>query len=218
MKIFRTLCPLLLALFAATDARAEPYTILPGGDLIFNTSLTTRGTFTCGSIVTCTGSGTKEITLHSKAGSATLSFSGVTTTIGVGNRTIPVTLGTFDGSSSGLVLPDSNRATALVFFDLTLSHSSPEEATTDLIWNLNSSLSRVGGGTYITMPTGPNPPGYHYSSIIYTLRVFPLRVGFDGPHDLVADVGAVPEPASMVFLATGLAGLYIRRRKEKVAL
>jgi len=218
MRISRMLGSLLVALFAATEARAEPYTILPGGDLIFNTSLTTRGTFTCGSIVTCTGSGTNEITLHSSAGAATLSFSGVSTTIGVGNRTIPVTLGTFDGSSSGLALPDSNRATALVFFDLTLSHSSPEEATTDLIWNLNSSLSRVGGGTYITMPTGPNPPGYHYSSIIYTLRVFPLRVGFDGPHDLVADVGAVPEPASMVFLATGLAGLYIRRRKEKGAL
>jgi hypothetical protein len=219
MRMFRTLGPLLVALFAATDARAEPYTILPGGDLIFNTSLTTRGTFFCGSVVTCTDSGTNAITLHSSAGTVTLSFSGVSTTIGVGNRTIPVTLGTFEGEYSGFEPPASaNRYVPLVLFDLSLSHSSPTDDTTNMRWRFGPGLARSAGGTFLALPSGPNPPGYNYGSIIYSLRVFPLILPTSGSRDLVADVGVVPEPASMVLLGTGIAGLYMRRRKQKRVL
>jgi len=46
------------------------------------------------------------------------------------------------------------------------------------------------------------------------MRVFPLVRPTNGSEDLVADVGVVPEPASMVLAGTGLIAAFFRRRKR----
>ncbi len=215
-KTLRVLGLAFVILMTSAVVHAEPFTILPNGDLVFNTSLSTTGTFVCGTVVSCTGSGS-SITLHSGEGTATFSFAGTTASFAAGNTTIPVTLGTFEGSTTaGFSLPDLNPNLGLFSFVLTLSHSSPVVASAALGWRFNESFRRFGdeGRTYLQLPIGPQPPQYHYSAIIYTMRVFPLVLPTNGSEDLVADVGVVPEPASMVLAGTGLIAAFFRRRKR----
>lgn len=88
-SILRTFPLAFLILANSAAAHAEPFTILPNGDLVFNVSASTSGLFTCGSAVPCTGSGTNSITLQSGSGAATFSFTGVNTSFSAGNTTIP---------------------------------------------------------------------------------------------------------------------------------
>jgi hypothetical protein len=215
-KILRVFSPALLVLVCSTAAHAEPFTILPNGDLVFNVALSTNGLFTCGSVVLCTGSGTNSITLESGQGTATFTFTAASTSFAVGNTTIPVTLGTFTGSTTaGFGVPDLNPNLALFSFGLTLSHSSPLAALAGLGWRFNSSFTRFGeeGNTYLALPPGPQPPQFQYGSIIYTMRVFPLTLPLNGSRDLVADTGVVPEPASLILVSSGLVAAVLRRRR-----
>ena len=201
---------------APRAADAEPFTILPNGDLVFNVSLSTSGIFHCGSVVSCTGSGTNAITLHSGSGTATFTFSSVTTSAVIGNTTVPVTLGTFEGSTTpGFALSDSlNPNVSLLSLDLTLSHTSPVAASSSVTWGFVPSFNRIGGRNYFELPVGPQPPQYHYSSIIYTMRADPLTLPLNGSLDLVTDAGAVPEPTCFALVATGLVGTIWRRRRR----
>ena len=216
--ILRTFPLAFLILANSATAYAEPFTILPNGDLVFNVSANTSGLFTCGSAVPCTGSGTNSITLQSGSGAATFSFTGVSTSFSAGNTTIPVTVGTFEDSATpGFALPGGIGQFATLFaFDFTISHTSPVAASRSLDWNFDQTFTRFGEGgrTYLEFPIGEQPPQYHYTGIIYTFRVFPLTLPLNGSKDLVADVGAVPEPASMALVATGLVGAWWRRRRN----
>ena len=209
---------LVLVTLSATPAPAdaEPFTILPNGDLVFNVSLGTSGIFHCASVVSCTGSGTNAMTLHSGSGTATFTFTGVSTAAVIGNTTVPVTLGTFEGSTTpGFALSDGlNPNATLMYLTLTLAHTSPVVASSSVTWGFVPSFSRVGGLNYFELPVGPQPPQYHYGSIIYTMRVEPLTLPLNGSRDLVADAGAVPEPTCFALVATGLVGAIWRRRKR----
>lgn len=204
----------LLTLFCVTPAHAEPYSIKANGDLVFNTALSTSGTFTCGWSASCSGSGTNAITLHSTTGDLSLSFSGVDLTAEVGNVASPLTLGTFSGLDTGYSAPSANPYVPVVLFSLSLTHSSPQTYESVMRWGFNAAMHRVGGGTYMEFPSGPTPDGYAYC-LIYSLGVVPLVLPTNGSRDLTADVGAAPEPASLMLFGSGLVGLVARQRRRK---
>lgn len=208
----------LAILTGSRAAQAEPFTILPGGDLVFNVSVSTTGVFTCGVAVSCTGSGTDSVTLHSGSGTATFSFTGASASAAVGNTLVPMMLGTLEGTTTaGFLLEPLNVNTGLFSLNFTISQSSPAVGSGSLRWTFGPAFKRVGEGsqTYVVLPTGPQPPQYHYASIIYTLPVTGLTLPRNGSLDLVADVGAVPEPTSLLLVGTGLVGALYRRHRRR---
>ena len=176
----------------------------------------THGTFTCGSVVPCSGSGTNAVTISSGAGTATFTFTGVSLALGVGNVAVPVTLATITGSSTqGFEVPSTNPYVPLFSLTWSVAHTSPVAGDGSLAWGISPSpaLSRVGGGTWIQMGTGPTPPGYNYS-IIYDNLDLSGPLNPNGATTIAGQVGAAPEPASIVLLGSGLAGLAFGRRRR----
>src|SRR6185312_6284484 len=153
-------------------ARAEPFTIQPNGDIIFHVALTTHGTFTCFSLVPCSGSGTNAVTISSGGGTATFTFTGVNSAFDVGNVGIPITLASITGSSTaGFMLAGLNPNASLFSLAWSITHTSPESAERHLNnWAVTAALTHAGGNTSVTLPTGPTPPQYHYELVYDRLR------------------------------------------------
>jgi hypothetical protein len=227
MRIRALSFTVLMCIGTANLARADPYTILPSGELAFNVVLTTSGVFTCLRGIPCTGSGSNSITVGTGSETATLTFLGVTNkSFRATNVNTPVFLGLFDATSSpGFTWPTyTNPRVSVLQFDLRLTHApdSPIGATGGQSWGFGPGgapslplLTSFGtSGGYATLPAGPNPPGFNYSHIVYTFTPYPFSLPSNGSLALSADVGAIPEPGTMVLLGLSLAGAaYARRRR-----
>jgi hypothetical protein len=215
----RLLLSALFCLFVSMTIKADPFTILPNGELVYNTSFTTQGTFTCSA---CTGSGTNSVTFGSGGNTVTLTFIGANTTVQVGSSKVPASLGQVQvvASGSGFVFPTGgNPNVPLVTLNLGINETSPTAG------GGSKTLFAFGGGTslvfqpligdFISLQTGPNPPGFSYTAIVVTLPIPTFTIpNTSTTVNVTGDLSAVPEPTSVLLLTSG-AGLMLSLLKRR---
>jgi hypothetical protein len=211
----------LSVLAQAAPVRAESYTVLPNGDVVFHTILSTQGIFLCAAVNPCAGNGTSNIVIGAGEDAVAIGFTGINASFPVGNTAEPVTLGSFLATSAQEEFPYSGNVNVPILrFQLILTHEGPVPGTTSRTYGLGpgggSSLKVLTGVDWLSLPIGANPPGYHYSSIVYSLEPFPFALDMNAATPLVADVGAVPEPGTLLLVASGLGlAATVRRRASR---
>lgn len=200
----------LLVLGWCAQAGAEP--------VLFNTAIVTSGRFDCPRIF-CGNEGTSSLTIGSGPDAATLTFTGVTAEFGVTNRQQRVLLGEFElAAPDGFIFPThpANPELGIIRFFLTIDQRLPVDATRTHGW-----LSGGGGGATILFGRGSNylalPTGgaAGYGQTIYTIDPHPFTIHPNARTTMFAEVGAVPEPATLILVGTGLAAAW-RSRGRKV--
>jgi len=187
--------------------------------VLFQSTFTTTGVFDCRSSIPCGGEGTNAVTFGSGANTATVTFTGVHTTIDVTNHALPVTLGQFSVTATdGFTFPthpDNPEAQPVLRFNLRLAQSTPVFAGGHREWQFGpgggETLPLMMGYSYIIRPSGdPN-----YSRIVYTVSPFPFTLSPNATTSVTARVGATPEPASLILLGTGAIGTLLGRRRNR---
>jgi hypothetical protein len=154
---------------------------------------------------------------------ATLTFEGVEREITVTNRATPVVLGRFvvDGPDDFTFPARINDNPPILRFDFSLAHTAPMVDTDVIPLGFGP-----GGGTRLRFLQGATThasfplggvdlgPGFNYSRIVYELNLSSFFIAGNGATDLTADVGVVPEPATIFLVGAGLAGAVARRRRK----
>jgi hypothetical protein len=212
------------SVLSAPAVSAEPFTIAPDGGVVFNGGLTTSASFRClqGLSAVCQGNGTSSLTFGSGADTSTFTFTGVETSVPIDNVATPVLLGSiaFTTTGAGFSFPTTlNPNVGVLLMSLTLTHTSPVPARRMLDWFFHprgdETLALFRGDSFTSFPLGENPPGFGYTVGVYSFEPFPFRLEAGRSTDVMANVGAVPEPATLVLVGSAAAAALLRRRVRR---
>ena len=156
--------------------------------------------------------------MGSGANTATITFNGVNTSIDVPTthlQDVP-SLGEFSMTATdGFVFPvrPNNPDLAILSFTLSLVQA-PVADTTGWRWEFGP-----GGHPDLRLRMGRGEMATHsgssaYAFIVWKVHPFPFTLEPNATTDVSAQVGASPEPASLVLLGTGLVGTFIARKRR----
>src|SRR6266851_6973042 len=151
-----------------------------------------------------------------------LGVSGTFPVIANGGSVVPI--GEFvTASSSGSTFPvvPSSPHAPLVGFPISIMQSSPTAGASSNSFDFGeggggTGLPLLGFPNYLQLPIGPQPSGYHYSALVYSFDPYPFSLTTtNGVLDLEANLGAIPEPTTLVLLGTSLTGLGLARWRQR---
>ena len=203
-----------IVVLGASEAKADPVTFSTSG--IFNCDILGAGQ-------TCSGGGTNAITLANPTGSITITFVGTpSTTV---NTPTFASFGSFQVAVTGTGMGASN-----IPFALTITQISPIPGSQSIpaifsgAFTANSGIGQITFQVFPSNITVTANIGGILFSILPSQRDIALvppvtNNGVTTVQGFIsgsASPGAIPEPATMLLLGTGLAGIagMVRRRSK----